>query len=176
MKRIGRIALLTLSIIGISFILTLATSHKVRAAVSALVTVSNTAANPVPTVQAIPTTPFFGLITLSGYTAQSVGPGTGTLGVTEIVITNLDSTVNQVNIYAGLLSSGTCGGTNNVEAATNPILVVRVQPNSTLVIPAPTPLVFYPATGYDNVAHTCVAASMPITGGNVYVAVNGFVY
>jgi len=176
MKRIGRIALLTLSIFGVSFILTLATSHKVRAAVSALVTVSNTAANPVPTVQAIPTTPFFGLITLSGYTAQSVGPGTGTLGVTEIVITNLDSTVNQVNIYAALLLYGTCGGTNNIEAATNPFLVVRVQPNSTLVIPAPTPLVFYPATGYDNVAHTCVAAAMPNTAGNVYVAVNGFVY
>jgi hypothetical protein len=50
MKRIGRIALLTLSILGVSFILTLATSHKVRAAVSALVTVSNTAASPVPTV------------------------------------------------------------------------------------------------------------------------------
>jgi hypothetical protein len=49
MKRIGRIALLTLSILGVSFILTLATSHKVRAAVSALVTVSNTSANPVPT-------------------------------------------------------------------------------------------------------------------------------
>jgi hypothetical protein len=49
MKRIGRIALITLSIIGVSFVLTLATSHKVRAAVSALVTVSNTAANPVPT-------------------------------------------------------------------------------------------------------------------------------
>ena len=49
MKRIGRIALLTLSILGLSFVLTLATSHKVRAAVSALVTVSNTAANPVPT-------------------------------------------------------------------------------------------------------------------------------
>jgi hypothetical protein len=48
MKQIGRIALLTLSIIGVSFILTLATSNKVRAAVSALVTVSNTAANPVP--------------------------------------------------------------------------------------------------------------------------------
>jgi hypothetical protein len=49
MKRIGRIALLTLSILGVSFVLTLATSHKVRAAVSALVTVSNTSANPVPT-------------------------------------------------------------------------------------------------------------------------------
>jgi hypothetical protein len=48
MQRIGRIALLTLSIIGISFVLTLATSHKVRAAVSALVTVTNTRSTPVP--------------------------------------------------------------------------------------------------------------------------------
>jgi|SRR5271157_2162432 len=176
MKRIGRIALLTLSIIGISFVLTLATSHKVRAAVSALVTVSNTSANPVPTVQAIPATPFFGRMQLSGTGAQSVGPGTGTLGVTQIVITNFDSTVNQVNIYAALLNSGTCGGTNNVSAGTDPFLIFRVQPNSTLVIPAPTPLVFSPQTGYDSLPHTCVAASMPITAGNVFVTVNGFVY
>jgi hypothetical protein len=175
MKRIGRIALLTLSIIGVSFILTLATSHKVRAAVSALVTVSNTDSNPVPTTTAVPATPFFGLMQLSGTGTQSVGPGTGTLGVTQIVITSSDSTVDEVNIFAGLLNGGTCGGTNNVEAATNPFLVVKVQPNSTVVIPAPTPLVFTPQDGYDNVNHTCVAAAMPITGGNVIVTVNGFV-
>ena len=175
MKRIGRIALLTLSIIGLSFVLALATSHKVRAAVSALVTVTNTDSNPVPTTTAVPATPFFGLMQLSGTGAQSVGPGTGTLGVTQIVITSSDSVVDQVNIFSALLSSGTCGGIGNVEAATNPFLVVKVQPNSTVVIPAPTPLVFSPATGYDNIAHTCVAASMPITGGNVIVSVNGFV-
>lgn len=48
MKRLGRIAILTLSIVGLSLILGIATSHTVRAAVSALVTVSNTSANPVP--------------------------------------------------------------------------------------------------------------------------------
>lgn len=36
----------------------------------------------------IPSTPFFGSMSLSGFGSQSVGPGTGTLGVTQIVITN----------------------------------------------------------------------------------------
>jgi hypothetical protein len=175
MKRIGRIALLTLSIIGLSFVLTLATSHKVRAAVSALVTVTNTDSNPVPTTTAVPATPFFGRIQLSGTGTQSVGPGTGTLGVTQIVLTSSDSTVDQVNIFAGLLTGGTCGGTNNVAAGTDPFLIFKVQPNSTLVVPFPTPLVFTPQDGYDNVNHTCVAAAMPITGGNVFVTINGFV-
>ena len=48
MKRVGRVVVLTLSIIGLSLILGVATSRSVRAAVSALVTVSNTSANPVP--------------------------------------------------------------------------------------------------------------------------------
>jgi hypothetical protein len=48
MKRLGRISVMTLSIIGLSLILGIATSHSVRAAVSALVTVTNTPANPVP--------------------------------------------------------------------------------------------------------------------------------
>jgi hypothetical protein len=175
MKRIGEIALMTLSILGAAFALSLATSHKVRAAVSALVTVSNTDSNPVPTTTAVPANPFFSLMQLSGTGAQSVGPGTGTLGVTQIVLTSSDSTVDQVNIYEGLLSGGTCGKTNNVEAATYPLLIVKVQPNSTLVLPFPTPLVFSPVDGYDNQPHTCLAASMPITGGNMIVTVNGFV-
>ncbi len=49
MKRLGRISLMTLSVIGLSLILGVATSRSVRAAVSALVTVANTSANPVPT-------------------------------------------------------------------------------------------------------------------------------
>jgi hypothetical protein len=140
-----------------------------------LVQVTNTDSNPVPTTTAVPATPFFGLMQLSGTGAQSVGPGTGTLGVTQIVITSEDTAVDQVNIFSALLNGGTCGGVGNVEAATNPFLVVKVQPNSTVVIPAPTPLVFTPQDGYDNVNHTCVAAAMPVTGGNVIVTVNGFV-
>jgi hypothetical protein len=163
---------------GIVFVLlsmVLISPKKVYALAAALVQVTNTTANPVPIQTAVPAQPYFGLMQLSGTGAQSVGPGTGTLGVTQIVITSEDTKVDQVNIFEGLLSGGTCGGTNNVEAATNPFLVVKVQPNSTLVVPAPTPLVFAPADGYDNVAHTCVAASMPITGGSVIVTVNGFV-
>jgi hypothetical protein len=133
----------------------------VHALAAALVQVTNTDSNPVPTTTAVPGTPFFSRMLLSGLTSQSVGPGTGTLGVTQITLTNEDPTViSQVNIYAGLLLSGTCGGTDNVAAATDPFMIVRVQPNS---------------EGYDSVNHTCVAAGMPITGGNVFVTVNGFV-
>lgn len=147
----------------------------VHALAATLVQITNTTSNPVPVAPAVPATPFFGLMQLSGTGAQSAGPGTGTLAVTQIVITSSDSTVDQVNIYAALLHNGTCGGSGNVEAATNPFLIVKVQPNSTIVIPAPTPLVFYAVDGYDSLPHTCVAAAMPITGGNVIVTVNGYV-
>jgi len=147
----------------------------VHALAAALVQVTNTDANPVPTTTAVPGTPYFALLQLSGTATQSVGPGTGTLGVTQIVLTSEDSTVDQVNIFAGLFNGGTCGGTNNVEAPTNPFLVVKVQPNSTLVIPFPTPLVFTPQDGYDNVNHTCVGIGAPITGANLIATVNGFV-
>lgn len=124
----------------------------------------------------IPSTPFFGSMSLSGFSSQSVGPGTGTLGVTQIVITNFDSVVNQVNIYSALLTGGTCGGIGNINGAdTNGFLVVKVQPNSTLVISPASPIVYHSIDGFDNVNHTCVAAGMPVSGGNVFVAINGFV-
>lgn len=147
----------------------------VHALAAALVQITNTDSNPVPTTTAVPGTPFFGLLQLSGTASQSIGPGTGTLGVTQITITSEDTVVDQVNIYAGLLSSGTCGGTGNVESGTNPFMIFKVQPNSTLAIPFPTPLVFKPQNGFDSVSHTCLAAAMPITGGSVYISVNGFV-
>jgi hypothetical protein len=146
----------------------------VHALAATLVQITNTTSNPVPVASVVPGTPFFGLLQLTGTGSQSVGPGTGTLNVTQIVITSQDSAVDQVNIYAGLLSGGTCGGVGNVEAATNPFLIVKVQPNSTIVIPAPTPVVFPPVAGYDNLPHTCLAAAMPITGGSVILTVNGY--
>lgn len=164
----GSVILVLLSVVLIN-------PKTVHALAAALVQITNTDSNPVPTTTAVPGKPFYALMQLIGTGSQSVGPGTGTLGVTQITLTSSDTTVDQVNIYAGLLSGGTCGGTVNVEAGTNPFMVVKVQPNSTLVLPFPTPLVFSPATGYDNVAHTCLAAGMPITGGSVYVTVNGFV-
>jgi hypothetical protein len=147
----------------------------VHALAATLVQITNTTSNPVPVASVIPGTPFFGRMQLSGTGAQSVGPGTGTLYITSIVVTSFDTTnVDQVNIFSALLSGGTCAGSGNVLAATDPFLIVRVQPGSTVVVPAPTPLVFAPATGYDNLPHTCLAASMPVTGGNVFVTVNGY--
>jgi hypothetical protein len=155
--------------------LTLLAPKTVHALAAALVQVTNTTANPVPTTTAVPATPFFGRMQLSGTISQSVGPGTGTLGVTQIMLTNPDSVVDQVDIYAGILTNGTCGGTANVAEGTNPFLIVKVQPNSTVVVPFPTPLVFTPQTGFDSLPHTCVALGEPLTGGNVFVTVNGFV-
>jgi len=156
--------------------LTLVAPKAVHALAATLVQVTNTDANPVPTTTAVPANPFYGLITLNGTTAQSIGPGTGTLGVTQIVLSNSGTALAQVNIFAGLLSGGTCGGANNVEAGTNPFLIFEVPAKSTVVVPFPTPLVFAPVDGYDNANHTCVAASAPISGAtNVYISINGFV-
>jgi hypothetical protein len=162
------------SIVLVLCSLVLVSPKKAYALAAALVQVTNTTSNPVPIQTAVPASPYFGGMLVEGTAPQSVGPGNGTLGVSQIVVTSLDTKVDQVNIYAGLLNGGTCGGSTNIEAATNPFLIVKVQPNSTVVIPAPTPLVFSPQTGYDNLPHTCVAAAMPLTGGNVYVTVNGF--
>jgi hypothetical protein len=164
----GGIVLVLLSMVLVS-------PKKAYALAAALVQITNTTANPVPIQPAVPANPFFGGMLVEGTAPQSVGPASGTLAVSQIVVTSLDTKVDEVNIYAGLLNGGTCGGSSNIEAATNPFLIVKVQPDSTVVIPAPTPLVFTPQTGYDNVPHTCVAAAMPLTGGNVYVTVNGFV-
>jgi hypothetical protein len=164
----GSVVLVLLSVVLIN-------PKTVHALAAALVQITNTDSNPVPTTTAVPGTPFFGRMQLSGTTTQSIGPGTGTLGVTQITFTSSDTAVDQVNIYAGLLTNGTCGGTENVSAGTNPFLIFKVQPNSTLAVPFPTPLVFTPQEGYDSANHTCLAAGMPLTGGNVFVTVNGFV-
>jgi hypothetical protein len=166
----GGFILVVLSVILIS-------PKAAHALAATLVQITNTNANPVPTATAVPGTPFFGFMQLSGRGAMSVGPGTGTLGVTQLILTNFDSVTDQVDVYAPYLYDGTCGGSNNVSGAAaspEPFLVVDVPPNSTLVIPAPTPLVFFPAQGHDGLPHTCVAASMTIAG-NVFISVNGFV-
>jgi hypothetical protein len=71
MKRFGRISMLTLGILGLSLAIGLATSRQVRAAVTALVTVANTAANPVPTQSMDAQTAFQANVTL-GFNSQTV--------------------------------------------------------------------------------------------------------
>jgi hypothetical protein len=164
MKLLNRALYAGAGVLSLALIGALAAPKVVAAARAALVEI------------VIPSTPFFGSMSLTGFASQSVGPGTGNLGVTQIVITNFDSVVNQVNIYSPLLTGGTCGGIGNINGGnTIPFLVLKVQPNSTLVVSPGTPIVFTPQDGFDNVNHTCVAAGMPISGGNVYVMINGFV-
>lgn len=156
--------------------LLLSSPKALRAIAATLVQVVNTTANPVPTAPAVPGDPYFGTITLHSIGGeQSVGPGTGTLGVTQILITNLDSVVNQVQIGSAVLSGGTCGTNANIETISAPLLNVKVQPNSTLVMPMPTPVVFPPVLGADSMNHTCVVAAMPVTNGNAIIMINGFV-
>ncbi len=58
MKRIVTIIATTITILTLSLVLGIATSRNVRAAVSALVTVVNTPANPVPVTEVVPAQPF----------------------------------------------------------------------------------------------------------------------
>jgi len=116
----------------------------------------------------LPSQPFYGV--MSGFTQQSfyklTGPDTGTLGITNITITNNDSVANSVFIFAPILASGGCGSSAPI-GGSFPNLYVYVEPASTKTITYPTPLVFGNLEG-----HTCVAAQ---AYGNVDVYVNGFV-
>jgi hypothetical protein len=143
----------------------------VHAVVSTLVTVANTAANPVPTQQAIPAKPFFDRIVLSNGGPQSVGPGpSGTLAVTNIMISNLSTTsgTQEVFITAPVITTGgTCGDTViGGGGAQMRLLVPQAQ---TLSVSVPTPLVFSPINGV-----SCIAAEN-FVNSPIEVYVTGFV-
>jgi hypothetical protein len=87
MKRFGRISMLTLGILGLSLVIGLATSRQVRAAVTALVTVANTAANPVPTQSMDAQTAFQANLTV-GFNGQSVAIPQGQRLVIDFVTIN----------------------------------------------------------------------------------------
>jgi hypothetical protein len=114
----------------------------------------------------IPSNPFFDRLALSPQNfLMSTGPNTGALGITNITITNLDSTRNIVFILTPLFSGGGCGST--ITGGANPFVTIYVDAFSTQTITYPTPLVFGGIQG-----HTCVAVQ---SNGNVEVALNGFV-
>jgi hypothetical protein len=124
MKRLGRISILTLSIVGLSLILGIATSHTVRAAVSALVTVSNTSANPVP-VESVDAKNAFQVDFNLGLSPQAIAIPSGQRLVVEFVnasgIANSLSGPIQPSII--LQSSLTGGGSANYYLQPGPIAV-----------------------------------------------------
>jgi hypothetical protein len=106
-------------------------------------------------------------------TTNSMGPGTGIFGVTSLTLTNFDTSAQQVFIFVPIFSGGGCGsGGSSIIGGTGPQMTVYVQPQSTLHLSYPTPLVINPYAGI-----TCLAAEVTtlLHGGSVEIDVNGVV-
>ena len=106
-------------------------------------------------------------------TTSSMGPGTGIFGVTSLTLTNFDAQPQQVFIFVPIFSGGGCGsGGSNVIGGTLPQMTVYVQPQQTLHLAYPTPLVINP-----NAGTTCIAAEVTtlLHGGSVEIDVNGVI-
>jgi len=121
---------------------------------------------------ALPSRPFFGQ---AGLTVNNFRFGTGsddgTLGITSLVVTNFNNVVSTVEVFQPVLAQGasTCSGPITGSGGPNTIfMTLRLQPNQTLNIPFPTPLVIPPVNG-----HSCIAADGP--PGLFEVDVTGFV-
>ena len=124
--------------------------------------------------EVIPARTFSGRMSVLN-TTNSIGPGAngGILGVTSITLTNFDTTPQQVFIFVPIFSGGGCGsGGSNIVGGTTPQMTVYVQPQSTLHLTYPTPLVINP---FSNI--TCIAAEVTtlLHGGSVEIDVNGVI-
>ena len=139
MKRFARPVMLTLSIIGLSLILGIATSHSVRAAVSALVTVSNTSTNPVP-VQSVDGKNAFQTQFDMGFGNQQIPIPAGQRLVVDFVTINgdVDSLQGPIQPSVILQSSLTGGGGGNFTLQPGPSPVNIPQENQ----------LYLAATGY----------------------------
>jgi hypothetical protein len=161
---IGGLAILAL-------LMALAAPKAVHAIVSTLVTVSNTAANPVPTHEVIPGKPFFASMALVPGAPTSVGPGTsGTLAVTNITVSNLNdgSGTQEVFVFEPTFTTGgTCG--DPVIGGGDPRIRLLVPQAQTLTVSYPTPLVFAPINGV-----SCLAAEN-FVNEPIEIYVTGFV-
>ncbi len=120
--------------------------------------------------EVIPAHTYTGHMTLLN-AVNSIGPGTGILGITSITLTNFDTSPQQVFIFVPIYSGAGCGaGGSTVIGGTTPQMTFYVQPLQTLHLTYPTPLVFNPYAG-----NTCVAAEVTtlLHGGSVTMDVNG---
>jgi hypothetical protein len=122
--------------------------------------------------EVIPAHTYTGHMTLLNAT-NSIGPGTGILGISSITLTNFDSQPQQVFIFIPIYSGAGCGaGGSSIIGGTTPQMTVYVQPYQTLHLTYPTPLVINPYAG-----NTCIAAEVTtlLHGGSVTMDVNGVV-
>jgi hypothetical protein len=121
----------------------------------------------------LPSQPFFAVaktpVNIPGPFA--VGPNAGTLGVTNLILTNFNNQLSQINIFQPIMSpnAADCGGPVASSGGPGSIfMTVRLEPNQTLSLPFPTPLVMTPING-----HSCIAVEGPPGFFEAYVT--GFV-
>lgn len=120
----------------------------------------------------IPAHTYTGHMTVVNNT-NSIGPGTGILGISSITLTNFDTQPQQIFIFIPMYSGAGCGaGGSTIIGGTTPKMTFYVQPQQTLHLPFPTPLVINPYAG-----NTCIAAEVTtlLHGGSVTMDVNGVV-
>jgi hypothetical protein len=122
--------------------------------------------------EVIPAHTYTGHMTVLNAT-NSIGPGTGILGISSITLTNFDTQPQQIFIFIPIYSGAGCGsGGSSIIGGTTPQMTFYVQPQQTLHLPFPTPLVINPYAG-----NTCIAAEVTtlLHGGSVTMDVNGVV-
>ena len=119
----------------------------------------------------LPSQPFFRSVSVGSGASGLVtlGPTSGTLGITNITFTNYNSTVQNLEVFTPTFATGGCGigGSNVIEVSDS--IFLSLQPSSTMTLTYPSPLVLSNTPG-----PTCLGAS-DFTGGSVYMAVSGFV-
>ena len=122
--------------------------------------------------EVIPSHTYTGHMTVLNAT-NSIGPGTGILGITSITLTNFDTSPQQVFMFVPLYAGAGCGaGGSSIVGGTAPQMTVYVQPQQTLHLTYPTPFVINPTAG-----NTCFAAEVTtlLHGGSVAIDINGVV-
>jgi hypothetical protein len=115
----------------------------------------------------MPSKPFFAFLNSSSLIPQGAGPGEGTLGVTNITVSNSGSEANGVQIFQPVTDNCSNPTTRNIEGG--PLFLVSVQPQQTVTLPFPTPLVFAQTGG-----RSCIAVAA-LGSSTMLVSVTGFV-
>ena len=119
----------------------------------------------------LPSQPFFRSVSVGGGQSGLVtlGPTSGTLGITNITFTNFDSTVQNLQLFTPTFASGGCGVAGSNVIGTSNSIFITLQPNSSMTLTYPSPLILSDAPG-----PTCFGAN-DFSGGAVYMTVSGFV-
>jgi len=147
---------------------------RAQGAYASPVSVTNTTANPVPASPAMPANPFFQEITnnISSGSLQAVGPGSGAFAITSLTMTNFGGVGQSIRVFQPVLSGGSpgsCIGTSIVGGGQG--IRVEVQPNSSIHLAFPAPIVINASNG-----QTCAGVTFENTNGTNYVNFVGYSY